>query len=191
MLPEADEEFTVIGERRQKCSGFMFDCASEIPSQRFMWDIYKAHRKGARLYLAGQYEEAYPYLLAAAQTGFKLSQVRLGALYRYGLGGVRRNDYVGLGWLGLAARGESDPETRILFKDAWSHVPEEVQPRVTALIDELEAQFGGEANRVTCDMTRKAGSYVKRLSCTFDDEYLYGEFDDLLEGLPQPTGNGG
>ena len=156
---------------------------SERASLNKIYDTYYAHRRGGVLYRSGRYKEAFPYLLTAAQRGFKLSQVRLGALYRFGLGGVQRNDYTGLGWLGLAARGETDPETTNLFRSAWSHVPEEIKPVVVSIIDEYEAKYGSEANGVSCDMTRAAGSHISRLTCSFDDERLYADYDDLLTGL--------
>ena len=172
--PEADEEITVTAVSPDR---------SEIPSLNTIYDTYYAHRRGASLYLSGRYKEAFPYLVTAAQRGFKLSQVRLGALYRFGLGGVRRNDYTGLGWLGLAARGETDPETLKLFRSAWGHVPEELKPAIVSIIDEYEIKYGSDANRVSCDMTRAAGSHISRLTCTFDDERKYADYEDLMMGL--------
>jgi len=171
---EIDDEIVVTGRAPDHL---------ETPSLNTIYDTYYAHRRGGVLYRSGRYKEAFPYLLTAAQRGFKLSQVRLGALYRFGLGGVRRNDYTGLGWLGLAARGETDLETTSLFRSAWLHVPEEIKPVVVSIIDEYEAKYGGEVNGVSCDMTRAAGSHISRLTCSFDAERLYADYDDLLTGL--------
>ena len=173
-LLEVDEEIVVTSRAPDQL---------DTPSLNTIYDTYFAHRRGGVLYRSGRYKEAFPYLLTAAQRGFKLSQVRLGALYRFGLGGVKRNDYTGLGWVGLAARGETDPETLNLFRSAWSHVPEEVKPDVLSIIDDYEAKYGGEVNGVSCDMTRAAGSHISRLTCSFDAERLYADYDDLLTGL--------
>lgn len=174
VLPEADEEMIVTAPAPVR---------GEVPSQRFMVDIYNAHSRGGRLYRQGRYEEAFPHLLAAAQHGFKMSQVRLGALYRFGLGGVKRNDFTAVAWMGMAAQGQSAPEVTRMYKRIRSAVSEQHLARIDAIIEDFSSKYSGEANRVSCEFHRQAGTYVKRLDCQFDDEYLYSDYDDLLGGL--------
>ena len=148
--------------------------------------MHNAHREGGRLYSQKRYKEAFPYLLEAARQGFKKSQFRLAYLYRTGLG-APYDPIAAIGWLGTAARGQSTPEMKRVFRMIWDRVPPERQNQVLAIIDEYDEQYGNETTRTTCRMTRKAGTYVKRMTCQFIDERLYADYEDLLEGLEPDT----
>ena len=87
------------------------------------------------LYRKGRYAESFPYLQAAARTGFKLAQARLGYLYQHGLG-TDRDPYAAIGWYGVAATGTTLPEIRNGFKKIWRGIPEEYRPAVSTLVDE-------------------------------------------------------
>ena len=148
----------------------------------FITQVHNAHSEGGRLYSQKRYKEAFPYLLEAAQQGFKKSQFRLAYLYRTGLG-APYDPIAAIGWLGTAARGHATPEMKRVFKMIWARVPLDNQEEVLAIIDDYDEQYGNENTRTTCRMTRKAGTYVKRMTCQFIDERLYANYDDLLEGL--------
>ena len=64
-----------------------------VPSAETMQQIYDLRGVGACLYGKGRYEEAFPYLQAAARKGFKLAQARLRvslpARTRHGQGSLR------------------------------------------------------------------------------------------------------
>ncbi|MBF68318.1 MAG: hypothetical protein CMQ29_11560 [Gammaproteobacteria bacterium] len=152
----------------------------------FINQVHNAHSEGGRLYSQKRYKEAFPYLLEAAQQGFKKSQFRLAYLYRRGLG-APYDPIAAIGWLGTAARGHATPEMKRVFKMIWARVPIERQEEVLAIIDEYDEQYGNENTRTTCRMTRKAGTYVKRMTCQFIDERLYADYEDLLEGLEPDT----
>ena len=98
-----------------------------IPTFEFMQQTYESRGKGACLYINGRYEEAFPFLQAAARKGFKLAQARLGFLYQQGLG-TDRDPYAAVGWYGVASTGTTLPEIRNRFRDVWRRIPAEYQP---------------------------------------------------------------
>ena len=152
----------------------------------FINQIYNAHSEAGRLYSQGRYKEAFPYLLEAAQQGFKTSQFRLAYLYRRGLG-APFDPIAAIGWLGAAARGNSTPEMKRVYRDIWARVPPERQQEFMAIVDEYVAQYGNDVTRTSCRMTRTAGTYVKRMTCQFDDERLYADYETLLGDLSPDT----
>mgnify|MGYP005727055887 CR=1 FL=1 len=143
--------------------------------------VQRAHDRGVMLYEQGEYEAAFPHLLAAAERGFTHSQARLGALYLYGYG-VKRSDLKGLAWLGVAARGSNDDRIAANFDSVWRRVPQAHMARVEAEIDEYEARYGPSARPAVpgdawdhsypddvvasrCVLTRAAGSHIKQEVC--------------------------
>lgn len=157
--------------------------------------IQRAHDRGITLYEKGDYADAYPHLLTAAQHGYTHSQARLGALYLYGYG-VERSDLKGLAWLGTASRGSDDARIDENFQSVWDKVPESHTDRVLAQIDEFELRFGPSARpepqepfwdhshpddalASECVMARKAGSHIKQEVC--DMSKVTPEFLDALE----------
>lgn len=56
------------------------------------------------------------------------------------------------------------------FKGIWDRVPEDMKPWLEQLIDEYNAKYGTKANRVSCDLSHRAGTHIKKLTCRFTDE---------------------
>lgn len=171
--PDDVEEVLVTAERPDP---------GQIPPMEYLLEIYNARRTGADLYKRGRYDEAFPHLLVAARRGFKFAQARVGFLYQQGLG-TPQDPEAAIGWLGLAARGETMPEIRNHFKTLWEKIPEVYQPRLLDVIDSFEAKYGSRANRVACDSSHKAGTFTKRLTCRFMDEHLYGQTGETMSEL--------
>ena len=146
--------------------------SGQIPPLEYLLEVYDARSRGADLYRRGRYDEAFPYLLIAAKRGFKFAQARVAFLYQQGLG-TPQDPEAAVAWLGVASRGETMPEILNYFNDMWRKIPESMQPDLAALIDEYEAKYGTRENRVACDRDRKAGTFVKSLTCRFMDEHLY------------------
>lgn len=169
---EADEEVVVTAPAPER---------GQIPTRDYLQETYAARAQGALLYRLGRYEEAFPYLLAAAKRGFKFAQARVGFLYQQGLGTPQDAD-AAIGFLGVAARGTSMPEIRNHFRALWEKIPEEHHPYYAALIDDYDERYGSDANRVACDRDQKAGTFFKQLTCRFVDEAVYGQ-DELGQGL--------
>ena len=153
--------------------------------------IYRAREKGAWLYRQQRYSEALPHLLAAAKRGFKYAQARVGFIYQQGLDDIPQNPEAAVGWLGVAAHGITHPEIRNHFNRTWSRIPEPYHAAFEEVIDNYVALYGNQANRVGCDMSHKAGSYIRGLTCRFTDEYLYQGFtvQDTLDGVESLTGS--
>lgn len=143
-----------------------------IPTAEFMQQVYSARGIGSCLYAKGKYDEAFPYLNAAARKGFKMAQARLGYLYQAGLG-VERDTHMAMAWYGVAATGTTLPLVRNWFKDAWRSVPEEHRPTIAALVNEYRGKFGARRHRVNCDLSPRAGTYIKTLTCRFQDDALH------------------
>ena len=162
----------------------------KVPTYERVFQIYESRRKGASLYKQGKYEEAFPHLLAAARSGFKFAQARVGFLYQQGLG-TPQDPYAAVGWLGLAAEGTSHPEIKNYLRDLWARIPEPYVADLEAVIDEYREKYSASANRVGCDMSRKAGTYIKKLTCRFMDEGIYQNFGELTEELGGSGPGGG
>ena len=154
-----------------------------LPNRDYIRETYAARARGATLYRLGRYEEAFPYLLAAAKRGFKFAQARVGFLYQQGLGTPQDPD-AAVGFLGVAAMGASMPEIRNHFRALWRRIPEEHHTYYAALIDRYDQAYGAEANRVACDRNHKAGTHFKHLTCRFVDESVYGQ-EELGQGLTE------
>lgn len=165
-----------------------------VPTFEFMQQTYDSRGKGACLYRKGQYEEAFPYLEAAARKGFKLAQARLGFLCQQGLG-TDRDPYAAVGWYGVAAVGTTLPEIRNHFKDVWGRIPEQHQPRFAAVVAEYRAQYGARHHRVDCDFGHRVGTFLKQLTCRFRDEAIHVDYGPLVgamkEGRFHPAVEGG
>ena len=145
----------------------------------YMQQTYEARGKGSCLYQRGNYEEAFPYLLAAAKRGFKFAQARVGYLYQQGIG-VTQDPYAAVGWFAVAAEGRTHPEIRTYFKDVWQRIPEEYLAQFEAVAEEYRTMYGAKAHRVACDLDRAMGSYQPRLTCRFADEAVYNDYSDLI-----------
>lgn len=148
---------------------------ANIPTIDLIQATYEARAEGGRLYRRGQYEAALPFLLAAARKGFKWEQARVSFLYQQGYG-TEQDVEAAVGWLGVAARGETTPAIRKRFKDIWGRIPEEHKPHFKAVIDGYEKRYGNEANRTVCKnrMEMFTEDIKKRIfECDFVDADLH------------------
>ena len=134
---------------------------------------YRAQTQGRQLYRAKKYEEAIPYLEFAAQRGFKQAQAQLGQIYVEGLGNVERDPAQGIGWLGAAAAGETDPQFKQLYEKVRAQIPEEHNAALDKVVETYKSNFDGRRTRVVCEMVARAGRHGRTLRCRYIDENLY------------------
>jgi len=153
-----------------------------FPTAEFMQQVYSARGIGSCLYAKGRYDEAFPYLHAAARKGFKVAQARLGYLYQEGPG-VERDTYLAMAWYGVAASGTTLPVIRNYFKTAWQSVPEEHGPSIAAVVDEYRDRYAARHHRVNCDLNARAGTFLKTLTCRFQDEAFHVDHGRLTHTL--------
>ena len=164
------EEMVVTAERLEK---------GAIPTQTVMVQTYNVLRRGKRLYSAGRYKEALPYLLVAAKRGFKWAQAMAGDIYIHGRGGAPQDVVSGLGWLGVAARPQTAPAIQSYFSQAMAEVPEAELARMKDVVARYRERWSSRGWRVSCRRS-SAGSPLgmgvmslrlnRRLSCSFMDE---------------------
>lgn len=147
--------------------------ADDIIPQGEIENTYRAQTQGRQLYRAKKYKEAIPYLEFAAQRGFKQSQVRLGEIYVKGLGDVEPDLVQGVGWLGVAASGESAPEIRRLYKSVRENIPAQHNDTIEKIVQQYTSNFDGSRTRVVCEMVDRAGTHGKMMRCRYLDESLY------------------
>lgn len=136
-------------------------------------NTYRARKQGRQLYRAEKFQEAEPYLLFAAERGFKDAQTQLGQIYVRGLGGVKQDLVQGIGWLGVAASGESDPRTRKLYDQVRESIPTEHDETVEKIVEQFIENYDGRRTRVTCKQESSAGRHTKEIRCRFIDEANY------------------
>lgn len=147
--------------------------AREIIPQEEIENTYRAKKQGEHHYRSGRYEEALPYLLFAAQRGFKRPQALVGQIYVQGLGGVEKDVAQGVGWLGTAAAGETDSEIRKAYQDVWERIPKQHQATLNNVIDQFKKMYGGTDLGVSCELESRAGTNTRDLRCKFRDEVHY------------------
>ena len=75
--------------------------------------------------------------------------MRLGEIYVSGLGGVEQDIAQGVGWLGVAASGESDPRIRQRYKAVRDAVPAEHNETLDRLVEQYTSNFNGQNTRVS------------------------------------------
>ena len=153
---------------------------NEAPSPAFMAEIYAAARHGGRLYDERRYAEALPYLLAAAERGFKLPQASAGDIYLHGRGDVERNVLVGIGWLGVAAAPATSRRIAGYFENVRAQLPDAHEGNAERVVEEFRARFGHAQHRVEC---RVFGNVVQDIGCRFRDD---PEPDPLFEQRQGP-----
>ena len=151
----------------------------QVPQFEYLLETYKARSKGSLLYRRGKFAESFPYLLVAAKRGFRLAQARVGFLFQQGIG-TPRDAEAAIAWLALAATPDTLPEIMNYFRTQWAKIPPEYIPQLEQVIDEYREQYGNRENRVVCDMSRKAGTHFKKLTCRFMDESIYQDFSDAI-----------
>ena len=154
----------------------------QVPSSETMQQVYDLRGRGSCLYAKGRYEEAFPYLRAVARLGFKLAQARLAFLYQQGLG-TEQDPYAAIAWYAVAAEGTTLPEIRNGFRKVWRRIPDEHQSTVSALVDEYKGQYGASRHGVRCDLSHRAGTYLKKLTCRFQEEGSYVDYGPLFQTL--------
>lgn len=157
------EEIVVVGE------------ASEGPGPLEMVEIMNAHVSAGQLYRKKKYAEALEYLEIAAKGGMKRSQAQLGAIL-LGMTGkteVPRDPKSGVGWLGVAAYGNTEPAYRKEYERVYNAINPAQHPMIDKIVDDYIAKYGPEATKVSCEQTRRAGTRLSRLICSFDDLHKY------------------
>lgn len=157
------EEVLVTGERVRNLSR----------AERL--EIYVQLAQGRRLYSASEFERAYPLLLNTAEHGFKDAQARVGFMYLQGLGNVPRDSASAIGWLGVAAQGNTSPDIENFFNRIWRRIPERHVPYFEEVVEDYTSRYGERVSGVTCELHRRVGSHFKRLSCHFDDDLTLEE----------------
>ena len=167
---EPDEEMIVTAPKPDR---------GQVPQFEYLLETYKARSKGSLLYRRGKFAESFPYLLVAAKRGFRLAQARVGFLFQQGIG-TPRDAEAAIAWFALAATPDTLPEIMNYFRAQWSKIPPEYIPHLEQVIDEYREQYGNRENRVVCDMSRKAGTHFKKLTCRFMDESIYQDFSDAI-----------
>lgn len=98
-----------------------------------------------------------------------MAQARVSFLYEQGLG-TSRDPVAAVAFLGVAAKPPTHPEITVRFNRIWDRVPEDMRPWLEQLIDAYDAKYGTRANRVSCDLSHRAGTHIKKLTCRFTDE---------------------
>lgn len=139
----------------------------QAPTAEFIADVYAAADQGGRLYDAGRYAEAMPYLAAAAERGFKVPQASLGDIVLNGRGGVPRDTQAGIGWLGVAAQAQTLPRIETYFDRVLAQLPSDYKPTALQIVDAYRSAYGNRQHRVAC---RLHGDVVQDLQCRFMDE---------------------
>lgn len=145
-------------------------------------EFHRINKQASFFYRTKQYEKAFPFLLASAKRGFKVAQYRLGVIYVNGLGKIKRDVTLGIGWLGTSASPRSTALMRETYEDLMDQVPERLKPKVQELVDALIERYGSEATGVNCMNTRVAGTHMRSFQCNFDKEFEYRDsaFQDWL-----------
>ena len=157
---------------------------AEAEAPVLMNEIFNANGKGGWLYRNGRYKEAFPHLLSAAESGFKLAQARVSFIYQQGLGEVPRDAEAAIGWLGVAAAAPTTPEIRNYFQRVLDHYPTDYRPRIDEVVAEYRQRYGAAATRVDCENKRLAGTHISRLKCDFRDAPIY---QDVLDAQDIPS----
>ena len=158
------------------------DKPMEFPNAQTFADRHMVHSRGEYYYRTRQYTKAFPYLLASARQGFKMAQARLAFIYQQGLGEVQRDGWRAVGWLGVAAHGDTDPSIRNYYRKILRKIPEELMPAVDAVVADYVERYGPEATGMECIMSRPAGSHIARMACNFKLEFALQDVNSLLEG---------
>ncbi len=131
--------------------------------------VYKARSEGMRLYADEKYDEAYPHLMLAAQSGLKFPQAQLGFMHVSGLGPAAKDPRLAIGWLGVASAGKTDPSIRKFYKKLLKSVPKDKHPGFQRIVDKFVTNYGTAVNNVQCARVNKAASHIRTLQCTIRD----------------------
>ena len=130
--------------------------------------VYRWKETASRSFKTGQYEKAFPQLSVLARMGFKDAQARLSYIYLHGLGGQQKSNMEALGWLGVAATGETRPAYRNMFKRMMAEIPSKHRTMVDAHVQSYRDKYGAEALGVTCDRSRTG--HISKFVCRYTAE---------------------
>lgn len=130
--------------------------------------IYQRKQSAARSFKIGNYEEAFPMLLQLAKLGFKDAQARVGFIYMHGLGGQPKSNLKALGWLGVAAEGETRPQYRNIFNQMMSEVPGPQRQLVSTTVADYRDRFDSEKLGVQCMRSRTG--HLDKFTCRWEAE---------------------
>ena len=119
--------------------------------------FHHVHEMGEHLYRTGQYTKAFPYLLASAKSGFKMSQARVAFIYQQGLGNIPRNGEAAIGWLGVAAAHPTDPQILNRYKDMMRKIPPSLKTEVSEIVAEYRYKYGPDATGNKCRLISQCG----------------------------------
>ena len=165
--------------------------ATDGPGPVEMVEIMNAHVTAGQLYRKKKYAEAVEYLEIAAKGGMKRSQAQLGAILlgMTGTNDVTRDPTRGVGWLGVAAHGVTEPAYKKEYERVYNAITPAQHPMIDKLVDGYIAKYGTEATKVSCEQTRRAGTRMSRLICSFDDLHKYrDQLDAETFGALSPDG---
>ena len=147
-------------------------------------EIYEANRRGRISYRAEQYDEAYPLLMVAAQRGIKSAQAQIGSLHLHALGGAENDPRLVIGWLGVAASGDTDAKIQETFDEAWEQVPESNRLYYIRLIKAFTETYGSDAHGVKCGIqSASSTSREANFDCFFSDNRYGALIDDPYRTL--------
>lgn len=156
------EEIRVLGR--------IFDLFPMEPAEFSVADISDMRdlRSSAnRMYRNEEYDQAYPLLLQLAKRGFKDAQSRLAYILFTGTPNVSKSNLRALGWLSVAAHGDTQPIFRKLFNKYMRQVPEEALGFVKEVNDRYRDSYG-HLEHIDCSTEhRYATGLVKKTYCQF------------------------
>ena len=146
--------------------------------------VYRWKDTAARSFKTGQYEKAFPQLSVLARMGFKDAQARLSYIYLHGLAGQQKSNMEALGWLGVAATGETRPAYRNMFKQMMSEIPSEHRSMVDAHVQSYRDKYGAESLGVTCDRSRTGhiSKFVCRYTAEAQEIFIWRSLYSFLHG---------
>ena len=170
-----------LGDETDPPTEEMTVTAERLLSAKERRRIYRDLARGKRLFAKQKVDQAFPYLLDAAQRGFKDSQVRVGYIYLRGLGEVAKDSEQAVGWLGVASDGRTSPAIRNYFNDIWRRIPDRHVPYFQEVVEEYRSKYGRRATGVVCEMKRPLDSHVKQLGCFFEEDL----HDDVRQSLAE------
>ena len=133
---------------------------------------------GEMHYFEEEYDEALPHLTVAAGRGFKEAQSQLGSIYLNGLGSTEKDIVQAVGWLGVAASGESRPGIVELYEDVLANIPEQHHATLEQVVKQFRDAYDGSRTRVRCTFDRSEGVGRDALQCRFIDAAHYTEFSN-------------
>ena len=131
---------------------------------------------GEMHYFEEEYDQAMPHLMVAAERGFKEAQSQLGSIYLNGLGSTERDIVQAVGWLGVAASGESRPELVELYENVMAGIPQQHHAALGEVVEQFKSAYDGNRTRVRCTFDRGEGVGRDALNCRFIDAGHYTEF---------------